>query len=212
MISLRGLVIDGQGQGSAGVQVDLASAVHMQNCVIRNVEGLNAWGLVHHSNGQLFVSDTIIYNNGSTAGTGGLLIQPNDVSRSVRATLDRVHLENNVVGLWVAGNLTTSNGSRVLVRDSVVSGNASDGIFAVSAAGKAPAFAVIERTTSVNNGGVGIHADGPRATLLLHDNVITQNGTGISATNGGQLISYGNNKNNNNIGPEGTATGQFGLM
>jgi len=51
-----------------------------------------------------------------------------------------------------------------------------------------------------------------RATILLNDNTITRNGTGISATNSGQLISYGNNKNNDNLGPEGAPTGLFGPM
>ena len=37
-------------------------------------------------------------------------------------------------------------------------------------------------------------------------------GTGISAISGGQLISYGNNKNNNNIGPEGAPTSFYSQM
>src|SRR5262249_33406123 len=191
IVRLRGLTIDGQGTGGTGVLIHQASAVHIQNCVIGNFEGTFPWGIVDasSSNSQLFVSDTLIYNNGSTPGTGGLLIQP--VGGSVRATLDRLHLENNVVGLWVDGRLTTGNGSRVLLRDSVVTGNASDGINAVSAAGKAPAFLLVEHTTVLHNIGIGIHADGPRATILLKDNTITLNGTRISATNRGPPISYG---------------------
>jgi len=214
VVGLRGLIIDGGGIGSVGVLTRLASAVHVQNCVIRNFEGQNAWGIIHGpvaGTSKLFVSDTLIYNNGSTPGTGGLLVQPLG-SGGVVATLDRVHLENNVVGLWVAGNLAVGNGSRVLIRDSVVTGNAGDGIIAISQSGRAPAFLLAEHTTSLHNASDGIHADGPHAIILLDDNVITQNGTGISATNGGQLISYGNNKNNNNIGPEGTPTGFFSQM
>ena len=213
IVSLRGLTIDGEGAGTTGVLIQHASAVHIQNCVIRNFEGTFPWGIVDasSSNSALFVSDTLIYNNGSTPGTGGLLIQPTGTG-SVRATLDRAHLENNVVGLWVDGRLTTGTGSRVLLRDSVVTGNATDGIDVVSAAGKAPAFLLVEHTTSLHNGGIGIHADGPHATILLKDNTITQNGTGISATNSGQLISYGNNTNNNNVGPEGAPTGFFSQM
>jgi len=210
IVSLRGLTIDGEGTGAAGIMIKQANAVHIQNCVIRNFEGQFAWGLVDAASGvnKLFVSDTLIYNNGSTPGTGGLLIQPTG-SGSVRAALDRVHLENNVVGLWVDGRQVTGNGSRVHIRDSVVSGNASDGIIAISSAGQAPAFILAERTASVHNAGIGIHADGPHAVVLLNDNTITQNGTGLGATNGGQLISYGNNKNNNNIGAEGSPTGFF---
>ena len=48
--------------------------------------------------------------------------------------------------------------------------------------------------------------------MLLKENTIARNGMGINATNGGQLISYGNNTNNNNIGPEGAPTGFLSQM
>src|SRR5262249_53883619 len=38
IVSLRGLVIDGQGQGERGIQISGATAVHIQNCVIKNFE------------------------------------------------------------------------------------------------------------------------------------------------------------------------------
>src|SRR5262249_41482264 len=158
-----------------------------------------------------FVSDTLIYNNGSSGGTGGILLQPSGTISS-RVVLDRVHLENNVVGLWVDGRLSNGNGSRALIRDSVVSGNASDGITAISTPGQAPAFIVVEHTTSANNGGIGIHADGPHAVIVVNDDTITQNSRGMSALNGGQLISFGNNKNFNNFGPEGAPTGFYSQM
>ena len=41
---------------------------------------------------------------------------------------------------------------------------------------------------------------------------VTRIAIGISAVNGGQLISYGNNKNNNNIGAEGAPTGFYSQM
>jgi hypothetical protein len=207
VLSLRGLVIDGQGTGSTGISIGQASAVHIQNCVIRNFRG---FGIVFYSNGntQLFVSDTIIFNNGSTARTGGIYILLFHAA-SANAVLDRVHLENNVRGLWVDGTDSTGNGAHVVIRDSVVAGNAADGILATSAPGQAPAFIVVEHTAAVNNAGTGIRADGPRATMLLNDNTIARNGVGIGAVNGGQLISYGNNKVNNNLGADGAPTGNY---
>ena len=64
----------------------------------------------------------------------------------------------------------------------------------------------------VNNGQSGIRADGPGATVLLNDNTITRNGAGISAINGGQLISFGNHRNASNLGPEGAPTSFFSPM
>jgi len=214
-VSVRGLVIDGVVSGAVGIRMVGSQTVHIQNCVIKNFEGIAAYGIIFDAFGavptQVFVSDTIIFNNGSTADSGGILVI-NGASAGGNVVLDRVHLENNVIGLKVDGSANIGNGMHVVVRDSVVAGNAGDGIRAVSVPGAAPAFVLVERTSAVNNGGIGIHADGPRATILLKDNTITRNGTGIGATNGGQLISYGNNTNNNNIGPEGAPTGFFSPM
>jgi len=210
VVSLRGLTVDGQGIGSIGIRI-FGPSVHIQNCVIRNFERVAGFGIEFHSSSrQLFVSDTLIYNNG-TFNSGGIWIVP-ETSSSANVVLDRVRLENNVIGLLVDGTASTGSGAHVILRDSVVSGNAGDGIIALSAPGKAAAFLVVERTSSVNNAGNGIRADGPRATILLSDSTIARNGAGITTVNGGQLLSYGNNTNNNNIGPEGAATGFLGLF
>jgi type V secretory pathway adhesin AidA len=88
-----------------------------------------------------------------------------------------------------------------------MSGNAGNGIHAITAAGHAAAFAIVERSSMVNNGANGILADGPGATLLLSDSTVSRNGAGITTVNGGQLFSYGTNRINNNIGPDGAPTG-----
>ena len=209
VIALRGLIIDGSLGGELGIVDGQASAVHIQNCVIRNFEFGNPFGIVFNPTvrSQLFVSDTIIFNNGSTAFTGGILIQSQNASASANVVLDRVHLENNVDGLLIDGTGASGPGTHVVVRDSVMSGNVANGIHAVTIAGKSPAFVLVEHSTMVNNGQSGILTDGPGATVLLKESTITRNGTGVSAVNGGQLFSYGNNTNNNNLGAEGTATG-----
>ena len=210
VVGLRGLVVDGQGPGLYGMQVALASAVHVQKCVFRNFEALNGTGIavLGQTNVQVFISDTVVFNNGSNPQSGGIIIL---TSAGVGAyvVLDRVHLENNVIGLWVDGTSAAGNGSHVVIRNSVVSGNAGDGILALSAPGKAPAFIMVEQTDSVNNAGTGIKADGPGATILLNDNTVVRNGVGLAVANGGQLISYGNNKVNNNLGPDGVPTGNY---
>src|SRR5262249_61374240 len=88
-------------------------------------------------------------------------------------------------------------------------GNAGEAFRASPVAGPSPAFTMVERTASGNNAGIGIKADGPGATMLLDGDVVVRNGTGLSATNSGQLISYGNNKVNNNVGADGTPTGSY---
>ena len=212
VVGVRGLVLDGMRIGGVGIQIDRASAVHIQNCVIRNYEGGGPDGILVSgtTNLQLFVSDTLIYNNGSVAASGGIIIQPvQNASVNINVVLDRVHLENNVRGLWVDGSHATGTGIHVILRDSVVSGNAGEGILATSAPNQAAAFIVVERTSAVNNGGTGILANGPHATMLLKENMVTRNAVGINAVNGGQLISYGNNSVNNNLGLDGVPTGSY---
>ena len=92
----------------------------------------------------------------------------------------------------------TGNGSHVVVRDSVIAGNAGNGIHTFTMSGMAPAFLLVERSTAVTSGGTDILADGPYATKLLSENTVPRNGVGISAVNGGQLISYGNSRADNN--------------
>jgi len=212
VISLRGLVVDGQYAQAIGVEVSMASAVHIQNCVIRNVQqgSNNAHGIFLRSpfRTQIFVSDTLIYNNGSNQFSTGIII-PETLS-GISLVLDRVHLENNVIGLEVERG-GDGPAAQVVVRDSVVSGNASHGIYTRST-GSLPSFVVVEHSAVLNNGGTGILADGQHAIALLNGNSIKRNGAGINAINGGQLISYGNNRNNNNIGAEGAPTGLYGRM
>ena len=209
VVSLRGLVIDGQGVGGEGISIFGASAVHIQNCVIRNFEqaerGLGI-SLSSSGNTKLFVSDTIIYNNGSSNQlSGGILIDPGG---NIEVVLDRVHLENNVIGLSVDGG----GFSQAILRDSVVSGNASIGVLANASPDNGSTLLVVEHSSIANNAGSGIRAQGQHAVILLNGNSIKRNGTGISSLFGGQLISYGNNRNNNNIGAEGAPTSLYGRM
>jgi len=207
IVSLRGFVIDGQGSGLGGISVQTASAVHVQNCVIKNWRSFGI-DMTAFFPTRLFVSDTLVYNNGSVASNAGILIQP-DGRAGYNVVLDRVRLENNVHGLRVEGSISGGTGSHAVVRDSLVAGNASDGILAHSQPGFASAFIVVEHTAVVNNAGTGILADGPHAVILLNDDSIKRNGSGINALNSGQLISYGNNRNNNNVGAEGSPTGSY---
>jgi len=211
VVGLRGLIIDGQVFGGIGILIDSASAVHIQNCVIRNFEHAGSgYGILMGTvvSTQIFISDTIIYNNGSTAATGGIVIMPFDPG-SANVVLVRVHLENNVRGLWADGRFSAGSGIHAVLRDSVVSGNAGDGVLATAATGTSAAFLIVERSSIVNNAGTGIRADGPHATMLLHGNAVARNGIGISATNSGQLISYGDNRVNNNLGADGVPTGSY---
>lgn len=192
VVTLRGLTIDGQRTASEGVQVLSASAVHIHSCVIRNFERLGGGigiSLTPAADTQLFVSDTIIANNGASASSGGIAIRPSSFA-SANVVLERTVVEKNIVGLKVDGTASTGKGAHVLIRDSIVAGNAGDGILVTSAPGRAPTFIIVERSAAVNNAGTGIRVEGPHTTVLLRDAITTGNDTALSTVNGGQLISY----------------------
>ena len=206
VVSLRGLVIDGLIGGGSGIAFLQASALHVQNCVIRNFEGAPnaAQGIVFapEGNGQLFVSDTIIYNNGSSDRRTGAIFITNTNGGSTRVVLDRVHLENNVVGLFVDGSGSTGSGNHVTVRDSVVSGNAGDGIWSLRPIDSGSSTIVlVERTAVVGNTGAGVLADGG-GIVQLTSSALEYNGTGASVINGGRLFTYQNNVIDNNVGED----------
>jgi len=209
IVILRGLVIDGQTVGKNGISISNASAVHIQKCVIRNFEGsTGGFGIVLEPTGagvQLFASDTIIYNNGSNANTAGILIDAGSQFGSARAVFDRVHVENNVIGIKVDGSASRGNGFHVTVRDSVVSGNFGTGIwsarFGTFGSGSSPTVVLVDRTTVVNNAGAGVLADG-LGVVLLSNSTVEYNATGASAANGGRLFTYQNNVIDNNIGED----------
>jgi hypothetical protein len=192
-VTLRGLTIDGLGIGAHGVQVRSAGAVRIQNCRIRNFERLGGGvgiAMSPAAETQLFVVDTIVANNGAGAASGGIAIRPAGASASANVVLERAVVENNIVGLTVDGTGGSGKGVHILIRDSLISGNASDGILVTSAPGRAQTFMILERSAAVNNAGTGIRVDGPLTTVLLRDAVTTGNDTALSTVNGGQLISY----------------------
>src|SRR5215471_6006219 len=98
IVHLRNLSIESplpgnpSGQGNNGVEVVAAAQVHIEHCVIASFAN-NALNF-HPSSGQLFVTDTSLYNN---AG-GGVVVQTG------RATIENLHANGNGNGVVVTGN------------------------------------------------------------------------------------------------------------
>jgi hypothetical protein len=81
------------------------------------------------------------------------------------------------------------------VRDSVSSGNQSNGIVGTgNANGPAIVMEVVRSASSHNaTAGYGIIADGPKTSILLSNSTVSGNLNGIGFSNGGALVSYRNN-------------------
>jgi hypothetical protein len=184
VINLRGLDIDGGNSGGVGIQFSSGGALNIQKSVVR---GFASSGIAFAPAGaaSLFVSDTIVTNNGM-----GILVSSGGTS-VVSGTLSRVSASGNGVGIFANGasvNLT--------VTDSV-SGNNNYGIGAI-------ASVVMVNNSTISQNVIGVAAI-ETAIAWVSQSTLTANGIGWQATYGGQVISFGNNNVNGN-GTDGVAT------
>jgi hypothetical protein len=202
IVVLRGLDINGSGVGQIGINIDGGAAVHIEKCTIRNfVFGGSGWGIVDEPKpntvSELFVSDTVLENNGAASSGGGIWIAPANSNGITRVTLNRVEVRNNFFGIKADGATNSPSGGviNMTVRDSVSSGNSSNGIVGTGNASGPAIIMMVRNTTASQNAtaGFGVIADGPKTTITLSSSTVTGNINGIGASNGGQLISYQNN-------------------
>src|SRR5262249_7161443 len=139
VVVLRGLVIAGDAAkpGLNGINFTGGGALHVDKCLIKNFHGAapNGIGLNFAPSiaGELFVSDTVLIDNGSGTQGQGIRIAPSG-SGSAKVAIERVRAENNAVGIEAIA--TTSSGTMyITIRDTLASGNRSTGFSAVTPAG-----------------------------------------------------------------------------
>ncbi len=204
VINLRGLIIDGLGTGLSGILFTTGSALHVQNCVIKNFQAGAASGIqfAPSAASKLFVSDTVISNNGSGTTGNGILVKPTG-SGSASVALNRIQVNGNATGLTADGTGSTGTGIQVLLRDSVVSGSAASGVTITGPAGGQSALLMMDRSASVANATTGVIANGTGSTILVGNSTITFNATGVGAGSG-TIYSYKNNSINGNTTTDGT--------
>jgi hypothetical protein len=201
VVILRGLVIDGLNSATGGIRFNTGAALHVQNSLIKNVRGSSGVGLNFTPNAaaDLFVTDTTVINNN---GFNGIGIQVNPTgSGLVRATFNRVTVEQNSVGIKIDGSASAGT-IRATLRDSVIAANGGGGVWTRSPAGAAASTFIANSSINLN-ALVGVTADGANAQTTLMGSTIMGNMIGISGSSGGQLFSYKNNALNFNFSSDG---------
>jgi hypothetical protein len=159
----------------------------------------DGWGIAAFpSNGQisqLFVSDTVLADNGTATSGGGFIISPGNDNGVARIVLNGVEARNNYFGLKADGTGVNGGVINMTVRGSVSSGNRSNGIVGTGNANGPAIVMTIDRSTSSHNAtaGFGIIADGPKTFIALSRSTVSGNLRGIGVSNGGSLLSYQNN-------------------
>jgi hypothetical protein len=184
---------DGLGDGaSVGVNFIDGAALIIENCSFSGFKYQSGIGILFtpSSPAKLYISDSVIENNGLASSAGGIIIKPSG-SGSVQAVLERVEVKNNTFGIAVDGTGSTA-GINMTIADSLIAGNVKDGIIATTPSGGAPIGVLVTGTKSVNNA-VGIRSIGANVTVRVDSSKIAGNGAGLSFSSAGALLTFGNN-------------------
>jgi hypothetical protein len=188
-VVLRGLTLDGLGTGLNGISFAAGGSLYVENCTINNFNQIGIDFAPTNGSGKLFVTDTIIRNNGVGAVGGGLHLIANTGPGFV-ASVDGLRSESNVYGVKaeVFGVVT--------IRNSLVANNGFAGFSAVSSTGSIRML--IDNSVSTHNGTNGVSATG-LATSTISNVVVTDNQTGLITGSGGTILSFGNNRVQGNV-------------
>jgi hypothetical protein len=200
IVAIRNVSIAGAGSGLVGINFIQGAALHVENVVVRGFRAGTANGIrfAPGANAELFVTDTIVADNGS-----GIVIRPTGAA-DVVASLQRVTVENNSVDGISADTTGSTATLQTSITNSVAAGNANFGIAAIAPAGTASVHA--DQVSAVGNG-TGLQATGANGRMFMNASSITLNNRGINNATGGSLFSYGNNViNGNRGGNNGTPT------
>lgn len=192
-VALRNLVIVPfmNGGGTNGIVMTAGAALTVENCVVANLPGN---GIQVSTAANVWVTNTIIRDNGVV----GLHVQ-----NGVRATVTRATISGSGnAGILVQGSTTADIG------DSTINANL-HGVAADSTSGSDVLRVSLFKSRIVGNSDRGAVAQaligGAVVSLIASDNVVSNNGTGISALGAGsRVLASGNTVSNNNIGLENT--------
>lgn len=185
-VVLRGLTIDGIGTGLAGVKFIAGGSLFIENCTINNFTGFGVdFEPNQATNSILSIKNTSIRNN-QGGSSGGVLVKPVG-GGSVNGMLDRVRIENNQVGLRVEAS------SKVSVRDSQISNNASNGVVDVTGETN------LEDTEVSNNQANGLLAN--NGTIRISNvSIVSNQGISMVFAGSGSVLSFVNNRIKGNVG------------
>jgi hypothetical protein len=194
---IRGLDVFGVNPPSNGIRFINQGALHIEDTVIRRFNAAGSFGVSFQPTGvgNLYIKNSTITQNGNVTG-GGILIKPTGTGVA-RAVIDGAAVRNNS-GTGISTDTTgNSGGIAVTIVDTEVSGTSGPGVAGLSPAGNAGSNLMLVDMTVANNTGSGLSANG-LVTMRVGNTTITGNaftgGQGVIMSNGGQILTYGDNR------------------
>ena len=195
-VTLRGLTIEGIGQGLNGITFIGGGTLNVENCTINDFtqKGINFAPTVAGTS-HLFVDNTKVRNNNNAANGGGILVAPTGAGVLADASIENTQLTHNLFGINALDNSTVN------VKNSTAAANQFNGFSAVSNAGGA-ALMFIDQGFANGNGLSGVRAHNPAAKVWVTGVSLANNVNGFLLEGGGHINSFSNNHNNGNGSPD----------
>src|SRR5579864_6618019 len=182
IVVLRGLDIEGVGQGLDGIRFSTGAALHVEKCTIRDfLAGAgNGIHFVPSGTSQLFVMDTLITDNAKTSTSSGIFVQPSG-GGTATGLIENTMILNNGNGLTVDGTQSTGSQIDIVFRNSTAAGNSFFGVQVVAAAGKAATRVSMDHSAATTNT-TGVSSVGQGADVTMAYSIASGNNTGITFT------------------------------
>ncbi len=183
-VTLRNLSINGAppaSPGLNGIRITAGATVFIENCQIfgQSQRGISDERTVAGT--FLVVDNTVVRDNSGS----GIVILNAGAPVGVDASIRNSQISGNGNSGVVAGS-----GARVTLHDSVASGNVNYGVYAEAPAGGTFLFV---GDTALHENGVGIQVGGGAPVIVLSNNSITNNSSGM-ALGSANAFSFVNNK------------------
>jgi len=196
-VTLRGISINGAGSGLDGIKIFAATKVFVEHCWIAGQNGAPGNGIEDNSSSGSFleVNDTTIINNN---GAGITVNNTGSTGANVHIANSRIQ-GNSGNGLFFGSSVTA------VVFNTVITQNATNGIFAQTSAGATSVN--VDQCVVSNNASNGFQANTANSTIRVSNTTAVSNGNLAAALGGGAVSSYGNNMTGGIAFPS-TPTGQ----
>jgi hypothetical protein len=196
-VNLRGLSINGVGNGLIGINFIAGNALNLDNVNVMNFNAGSATGILfapNTANSILQVNNSYITVNGIAPSTGGGIVLQPAAGGSAVVVISNSRINANSDGV----KANSTNGIVVMtVRDSTLAHNRGNGIVAASVRTIA---IMVERDTISANFQNGILASGGGSLVRISNSSIFANVVnGVAAAGGGVVHSYKNNAINGNV-------------
>jgi hypothetical protein len=195
-VVLRGIALNGFGTGINGVRFLAGGSLTLERCVI---ERFTQHGVDFGPSGvsTLSLRDTLIRGNATTLQTAGVFVDPG-AAGSASILINNVQLVENGQGIVLNGPVNGTVRDTTVMTTNIIGSAGGHGVFADGT--DSAAIDVLLDNVSIADVAVnGVFASGANAVLRLSRSTITGSAQGLLANNGGQIISYGDNRNSGNI-------------